>query len=140
MSEHWLVRTSENWIAGPFTEDKLRQLIQAGELQPQDEICLGGGYWFYLHEEQEVRQRLGVELPHEVTPTHPDSTQVRPDPDEGPTDPSISHREIPRHGTGSVIVPRKKLEMPILWRAFVLLLVLAACWIALQIFKRVIGV
>lgn len=59
----WLIRTSQNLIAGPYRQDQVRKLIRDGELGPQDEICKANGYWIFLHEREELFRQLGVELP-----------------------------------------------------------------------------
>ena len=93
--DEWLTRTSHNQITGPFTQAEVCQKIQKGELKLQDEVCAANGYWFYLHESEEVRQQLGVQVPRmksfgqddEVTQTQ---TQTGTAPlDEDRTDPEL---------------------------------------------------
>ena len=61
--DQWLVRTSENWIAGPYPKDQICEMIRSGKLKAQDEVCSGSGYWIYLSETDLLKQFLGVELP-----------------------------------------------------------------------------
>lgn len=61
--DHWLIRTSKNWIVGPYSKTHLCQMILEGKLAPQDEICPGNGYWVFLHERGEIKQLLGIEPP-----------------------------------------------------------------------------
>lgn len=64
MSDLWLTRTSQNLISGPFSGDHVRNLILEGRLWLQDEVCPANGYWFYLHESEEVKRQLGIQVPH----------------------------------------------------------------------------
>jgi hypothetical protein len=93
--DQWLIRTSENWIAGPYSKEQVCQMILDGKLGLQDEVCVSDGFWIYIHEREEVKQFLGIEVPksklasddEEVTQTQsnleedditdPDVTQVR---------------------------------------------------------------
>ncbi|MGZ3697806.1 MAG: hypothetical protein ACXWPM_09750 [Bdellovibrionota bacterium] len=59
----WLVRTSLNEIAGPYTADQVRDLIASSALGLQDEICPANGYWIFLHEHEELHRLLGVQVP-----------------------------------------------------------------------------
>lgn len=59
--EPWLVRTVENRLLGPFTEEQVRRLITDRKLGPQDEVCPGNSYWFRLLERNEVFERLGID-------------------------------------------------------------------------------
>jgi hypothetical protein len=56
----WLLRTADNRLDGPYTKAELCQLIEAGELGPQDEVCRANHYWISLHEQQEVMDQLGI--------------------------------------------------------------------------------
>lgn len=59
----WMVRTSKNRIEGPFEQSKICELIENGTLTFQDEVCPSGGYWFFLHETEELSKQLGVTVP-----------------------------------------------------------------------------
>ena len=59
----WLIRTVRNVIAGPYESDQVRQLIREGRLDLEDEICPASGYWISLHEREEIRSQLGIEVP-----------------------------------------------------------------------------
>ncbi len=91
--DEWLTRTSHNQITGPFTQAEICQKIQKGELKLQDEVCAANGYWFYLHESEEVRQQLGVQVPRMKSFGHDDEitqTQTGTAPlDEDRTDPEL---------------------------------------------------
>jgi hypothetical protein len=56
---YWLVRTKELFLSRPLTQTDLVKKIEKGDLTPLDEVCPSGGYWFGLHEVEEVRQHLG---------------------------------------------------------------------------------
>jgi hypothetical protein len=59
--DQWLVRTAENYLAGPYTRDQIRQLIREGQLGAQDEVCRGSQFWIMLHEKDEVIRQLGAD-------------------------------------------------------------------------------
>jgi hypothetical protein len=61
--DKWLVRTEKNQILGPFSAEKVRQMILQGSLNAQDEVCQANTYWFYLHEADEVQKQLNVQVP-----------------------------------------------------------------------------
>ena len=61
--DQWLIRTQNNVIAGPVPKHHVLELINNGRLGPQDEVCRAGAYWFYLHEEPEVFEQLGIHAP-----------------------------------------------------------------------------
>ncbi len=63
MSDQWLVRTSQNVILGPYSKDEVCAMIGEGALGLQDEVCLANHFWFFLHEHEEVKRQLGVEVP-----------------------------------------------------------------------------
>src|ERR1700751_5995740 len=90
MPDQWLIRTAENQITGPFTRSEVCQFIQQGMLQANDEVCRANNYWFYLHEHQEIRAQLGMELPKELYPEAEESTQTETDVElSEATDPEI---------------------------------------------------
>jgi hypothetical protein len=55
----WLIRKFDLRVFRPLEEAKLIQMIEAGELKPNDEICRANGYWFPLQDTEEVRRHLG---------------------------------------------------------------------------------
>lgn len=74
--EKWLVRTEKNTILGPFSREKLQQMILQGELRsPLDEICRGNSYWICLQEADELQKQLGIQLPR-VALSHDDDTET----------------------------------------------------------------
>jgi hypothetical protein len=84
----WMIRTSDNVLSGPYTQEQLIQLVEEEKLELTDEICRGNSYWIYLHEEQEVKKHLGIEVPAAlVEPEEPTQTE---------TD-SIIRRSEPHH-------------------------------------------
>jgi hypothetical protein len=80
--DQWLIRTSQNLVAGPYTREQVCQLIRDGQLGLQDEFCAANGYWIYVHEREEVKRVLGVDVPRGA-PTDDEITEtqtVRPPP------------------------------------------------------------
>lgn len=63
MKLQWLVRTHENKISGPFTADEVKARVLSRALALQDELCSSDGYWFFLHEAEELQTQLGVQYP-----------------------------------------------------------------------------
>jgi hypothetical protein len=59
----WLIRTADNLVAGPYSRDQVCQLIRDGQLGLQDEVCPANGYWIFLHEREEVKKFLAIEVP-----------------------------------------------------------------------------
>jgi hypothetical protein len=59
----WLVRTAQNRLIGPISEEQLKSRILAGEFRLEDEICRANDYWIFLHERDEVQSRLGIQVP-----------------------------------------------------------------------------
>jgi hypothetical protein len=91
--EQWLVRTAKNWIAGPYTKDQVCKMILGGQLSLHDEVCSANGYWIFIHERNEVRDQLGIEVPKQPS-TEGDETTETQKPykdDDDPTDPEIAN-------------------------------------------------
>lgn len=63
MDKNWLIRTKSNHILGPVSKEKVLELYQNGSIKPDDEVCSGNGYWFYIREDEMVsRFLLGSEV------------------------------------------------------------------------------
>jgi hypothetical protein len=63
MEKNWLIRTKSNHILGPISKEKVLELYLNGSIHPDDEICSGNGYWFYIREKELVEKfLLGIEL------------------------------------------------------------------------------
>lgn len=58
-ASQWMVRTKDLFLSRPISKNELIQKIERGELTPLDEVCSSLGYWFGLHETEEVREHLG---------------------------------------------------------------------------------
>jgi len=58
MERNWLIRTGQNQILGPVTKDKVKELINSGSLDLEDEVCSGNGYWFKIKEDDLVDKYL----------------------------------------------------------------------------------
>jgi hypothetical protein len=58
MEKNWLIRTKSNHILGPVSKDKVLELHSNGSIKPDDEICSGNGYWFYIREDDLVDRFL----------------------------------------------------------------------------------
>lgn len=48
--KNWLIRTRNNQILGPISLEKVKELIANKLAHPQDELCCGNGYWFFIKE------------------------------------------------------------------------------------------
>lgn len=58
MGKNWLIRTKSNHILGPVSKEKVLELYQNGSIKPDDEICSGNGYWFFIRESELVDRYL----------------------------------------------------------------------------------
>ncbi len=102
--EQWLVRTEQNVIRGPYSKERIRQMILNSELTFQDEICVANGYWINIHEAQEIRDQLGIELPRPTLP-EVDKTTETEQPDlsqEEVTNPDLSVNSLEQKKTVSI--------------------------------------
>jgi hypothetical protein len=102
--DQWLIRTSDNVITGPVPKEELNRRIQRGDLGPHDEVCEADGYWFYLHEREEVLQQLGIELPKQA---QEDVTLTQTETDIERTDPELRY-----YGRPSQAPPEGDLSLP----------------------------
>jgi hypothetical protein len=75
--DKWLVRTSKNRVEGPYTREQIRQSIQEGNLSFEDEVCAAEGYWFSLHEREEVLKYLDIDVPRNRESTDDEITQTQ---------------------------------------------------------------
>lgn len=57
-TKNWLIRTKSNHILGPVSKDKVIELYHNGSVRPEDEICSGNGFWFFLREKDQVELYL----------------------------------------------------------------------------------
>lgn len=71
--DQWMVRTSQQLLAGPYTKEQVCQLIREGQLGQQDEVCHANRYWIFLHEREEVLEQLGIEPPQKDVATDEDT-------------------------------------------------------------------
>jgi hypothetical protein len=63
MDKNWLIRTKSNHILGPVSKEKVVELYQNGSIKPDDEICSGNGFWFFIREDEMVEKYLmGTEV------------------------------------------------------------------------------
>jgi hypothetical protein len=58
MEKNWLIRTKSNHILGPVSKEKVLELYSNGSIKPDDEICSGNGYWFFIREDDLVNRFL----------------------------------------------------------------------------------
>lgn len=113
LNAHWLVRTSENLLHGPYTLEGVRSLIRARKVTALDEVCRGNHYWFYLHEDAEVKAQLGLEVPI-FNPKRPRSddgstqTDTVSGEDERDTDRVFTSDEFPRARRAKVVHVRSQ--------------------------------
>jgi hypothetical protein len=54
----WLIRTKSNHILGPVSKEKVLELYSSGSIKPDDEVCSGNGYWFFIREQELVERYL----------------------------------------------------------------------------------
>ncbi len=58
MVKNWLIRTKSNHILGPVSKEKIIELYQNGSIRPEDEVCSGNGYWFFMREKELVESYI----------------------------------------------------------------------------------
>ncbi len=58
MDKNWLIRTKSNHILGPVSKEKVIELYHNGSIKPDDEVCSGNGYWFFIREDDLVNRFL----------------------------------------------------------------------------------
>jgi hypothetical protein len=58
MDKNWLIRTKSNHILGPISKEKVLELYNNGSIKPDDEVCSGNGYWFFIREDDMVDRFL----------------------------------------------------------------------------------
>lgn len=68
MEKNWLIRTQQHKILGPVSKEKIIELVQKKSLSPEDEICPGNGFWFFLREKELLNQHLMGDIPPHFNP------------------------------------------------------------------------
>lgn len=58
MDKNWLIRTRSNHILGPISKEKVLELYNNGSVKPDDEVCSGNGFWFFIRENEMVERYL----------------------------------------------------------------------------------
>jgi hypothetical protein len=58
LKKNWLIRTRDGQISGPHSKEKVKELIESGRFNEDDEICSGNGFWFYLYEKELFNQYI----------------------------------------------------------------------------------
>ncbi len=72
----WLIRTKQNKILGPVSKNKIQELLSKGALTPDDEICSGNGYWFWVKEQELVDKFVYGEETQPFNPVSEASTII----------------------------------------------------------------
>jgi hypothetical protein len=58
MSKNWLIRTKSNHILGPISREKVLELFKNHSIKPDDELCSGNGFWFFVREDDLLKRYL----------------------------------------------------------------------------------
>jgi hypothetical protein len=117
--DQWLVRTTENFLAGPYTGDQIRQLIRERQLGLQDEICPANQYWISLHERDEVIRALGQEVaPYLVEHGDEDATQTQTQTEPTLDEAALAHAAAQHSdgATGVFQMPKASAPLPMIRR------------------------
>ncbi len=86
-----MIRTEENWIAGPYLKDQVCEMILERKLTSQDEVCEANGYWISIHEREEIKTHLGIDVPREPLAEGEEITETQSSyQEEEGTDPDLS--------------------------------------------------
>ncbi len=151
-SSSWLVRTSDNVILGPFTKESICALVRERKINALDEVCHANHFWFFLHEDSEVKQQLGISVPV-FNPKKPrpdeESTQTDTSPgDDQDTDRFASPDEFPRARRAKVVpvagsAPvRRQMPVPVevtsFWRGIIWALAVLVIVLLYTVF-RILG-
>ncbi len=68
MDKNWLIRTKSNHILGPISKEKALELYNNGSIKPDDEVCSGNGFWFFIREDDMVDRFLVGNEPQGFNP------------------------------------------------------------------------
>ncbi len=66
--KNWLIRTKSNHILGPVSKAKIIELYKSNSVKPDDELCSGNGYWFFVKEKSLIEKYLLAENIQEFNP------------------------------------------------------------------------
>ena len=89
MEKNWLIRTKSNHILGPITKDKVIELLNNGSIKPDDEVCSGNGFWFFIREDDMVAKYLLGSEPQGFNPISEAKNVITSSPHE-----EVSHEEV----------------------------------------------
>lgn len=78
--KNWLIRTKHFQVLGPVTKSKILEFIEKGSLAPDDEICSGNGYWFYVGERELLERYIYGDLIQQFNPISEAHTILASDP------------------------------------------------------------
>ena len=77
MIKDWLIRTTDHEIIGPLAKEKVVELIEANKLKPEDELCCGNSFWFFVKEKEFIKENFNIEI--EVNETSLSSFEANSD-------------------------------------------------------------
>lgn len=101
----WLVRTLSQKMLGPISKEQVSQWILSGRISLQDEVCEANGYWFFVHEKEEVKRWLGIELPRATETRARDAFGTDEVTETEPGTPRHRNPNTPAPGTHSPLSP-----------------------------------
>ena len=62
MIKDWLIRTTDHEIIGPVAKEKVVELIETNKLKPEDELCCGNSFWFFVKEKEFIKENFNIEI------------------------------------------------------------------------------
>jgi hypothetical protein len=113
--KNWLIRTKSNHLLGPISRDKLLELIQAGTIRPEDEVCSANGFWIYVRETELVRRHVFEQVPQTFNPITEAKTVLKNKKLEGDVNPEgqvIEALSVPEIGTQNPKIPPVAVKFP----------------------------
>ena len=68
VERNWLIRTRNKKLLGPVSKKKIRELLDKGSLNGDDELSTGNGYWFWVRERELIDKYVFGDIPQEFNP------------------------------------------------------------------------
>lgn len=100
----WLIRTKQNKILGPVSKHKIIDLIAKGTLTPEDEVCSGNGYWFWVKEKELLDKYIYGDIPQDFNPVSEASTIIALQGNSLELEPSKAHESNKESKTNATMV------------------------------------
>jgi hypothetical protein len=67
-NKNWLIRTRNKKLLGPVSKTKIRELLEKGSLNGDDELTMGNGYWFWVREKNLIDKYVFGDIEQDYNP------------------------------------------------------------------------